>query len=85
MERKKRTIRIIAECTCGYAVEATVVNKGLTTVICDECKTEHDLSGSVHSYKKYVCACDELVKLGCAEATRECNKHCKRECDKCQE
>jgi len=65
-------------CQCGGKIPVeNWENKEHKSLHCIDCGTSIDMSIHFHTYYHGVCQCDKLVKLGIAEATRECDKTCK--------
>jgi len=74
--KSEKTVTISIACRCGYKVESIQIDRMTRSVTCEVCGAVTDFFCRTHTYKRGVCACDELVLLGVAEATRECDEFC---------
>lgn len=72
------SVDICVKCGCGNSLRISDwLNKEHKSLRCPKCDTSIDMSIHFHTFRHGLCKCDELVKAGVAEGTRECNKTCK--------
>lgn len=72
----KITFIIDCLCSCGNKFPVTSENRKHTSLYCENCDTHIDYFQRYHSYRHGCDKHDELVKLGIAEASRQCVKGC---------
>lgn len=63
-------------CKCGHAVIKKVEHRSTNTMHCTHCGASFEVYTYFRELPKAICRCDDLVKLGVAEAMRECDEFC---------
>lgn len=70
-------VDVLIDCACGGKIPVNDwQNKEHKSLNCIDCGTSIDMSLHFHTYRHSCDKHDELVKLGIAEATRECKENC---------
>lgn len=65
---------LVTECLCGKEIKVPVEKGRVKTTTCENCHSCHDANIYLHSYRvDNYCCHDELVKIGVAENTSQCN------------
>ena len=64
-------------CQCGNKITKEVEHRSTSTLTCVNCESTFEVYTYFRELPQPPCACDDLVKLGVAEAMRPCSARCK--------